>query len=254
MVQASREPGLPWFTVVSGRFPVSAERMRQVPILWQLSCDAGILWVSYFTTIGDKMHAYIVFAHPSRESFTWKVLQSFVRGLEEAGHTYEIGDLYEMDFKTDMDLEQYERETGMDPEAPVPGDVRIEQEKIDRSDALVFIYPVWWSDCPAKMKGWFDRVLTYGYAYTFEGSEHQGGKLDIEKALVICPAGHPNGHLEEIGIAGSMRLVMLEDRLLGTGSRKAHMEILGGQVEDDEYIRKKNLEKAYDLGKGLEEI
>ena len=40
------------------------------------------------------MHMYIVFCHPSKKSFTFGVLESVVAGLREAGHTYEVGDLY----------------------------------------------------------------------------------------------------------------------------------------------------------------
>ena len=94
------------------------------------------------------MHVYILFAHPSENSFNKEVLETFVKGLEDAGHTHEIGDLYRMDFESDMDLAQYEREVGLDPQAPVPDDVRAEQEKVNRAAALAFVYPVWWSDCP----------------------------------------------------------------------------------------------------------
>jgi NAD(P)H dehydrogenase (quinone) len=195
------------------------------------------------------MHVYVVFAHPSKRSFTWEVLSAFTRGLQDAGHSFEIGDLYEMGFQTDMDLVQYEREGCGDPDAPVPEDVRLEQAKINRADGLAFVYPVWWSDCPAKLKGWFDRVLTFGYAYDYgEGGEHVS-KMSVEKALVLCPAGHPVEHLEEIGIAESMRRVMLSDRLLGVGVRKAHMEILGGMVENDPATRQWNLEQACQLGR-----
>jgi len=31
------------------------------------------------------MHVYIIFAHPSRESFGQAVLEAFARGLEEGG-------------------------------------------------------------------------------------------------------------------------------------------------------------------------
>jgi NAD(P)H dehydrogenase (quinone) len=65
-----------------------------------------------------------------------------------------------------MDLAQYERETSFAPSLPVPADVEVEQGKIDHADALAFVYTVWWSDCPAKLKGWFDRVA-YKLGRTF---------------------------------------------------------------------------------------
>ena len=195
------------------------------------------------------MHIYIVFAHPSQNSFTYGVLQAFTAGLREAGHTFEIGDLYAISFQTDMDLAQYERETRFDPSLPVPADVELEQRKIDQADALAFIYPVWWSDCPAKLKGWFDRVWTLGYAYSYENGEHTTSSIKATRALVIGTAGHPVEHLEEIGIAPSMRCVMLNDRLYGAGINDVKMEILGGMVNHDPAQREKNLGQAHELGR-----
>ena len=197
------------------------------------------------------MHIYIVFAHPSQDSFNREVLDAFSGGLRDAGHTYEIGDLYRMDFESEMDLAQYNREVGLDPNAPLLDDVRAEQEKIDRADALAFIYPVWWSDFPAKLKGWFDRVLTYGYAYFYDDNEERYTEIEIKKAIVICSAGHTLEHLEEIGIAESMNRIMLNDRLLGVGVKEARMEILGGMMPKDDTYRQENLEKAYNLGRNL---
>lgn len=197
------------------------------------------------------MHVYILYAHPVKRSFCRDVLEAFTKGLTHAGHSFEIGDLYRMNFKSDMDEAQYFREVGLDPEAPVPEDVRMEQQKINRADALAFIYPVWWSDCPAKLKGWFDRVLTYGYAYFYDETEARFTKIKIEKALVICPAGHTVEHLEETGIADSMRKIMLNDRLLGIGVKQAQMEILGGMMPNDDTFRQANLDKAYFLGKNF---
>jgi NAD(P)H dehydrogenase (quinone) len=195
------------------------------------------------------MHAYIVFAHPSKQSFTHAVLQSFIAGLRETTHTFEVGDLYEMGFQTDMDLAQYERETSFDGSLPVPADIAAEQERLKRADGLVLVYPVWWSDCPAKLKGWFDRVWTLGYAYDYDETGHAAPGIGIERALVICPAGHPVEHLEETGIAQSMRRVMLNDRLLGVGVSEATMEILGGMVDQDSAVRERNLQRAYELGR-----
>ena len=195
------------------------------------------------------MHVYVVFCHPSPKSFTASILSSFLAGLQAAGHTYSVGDLYAMDFQSDMDLDQYERETSYDPSLPVPADVAAEQKKIGEADALVFVYPVWWSDCPAKLKGWFDRVWTLGYAYSYEYGSHATPGLGIAKALVICPAGHPVEYLEEIGIAASMRCIMLNDRLRGVGIKDARMEILGGMMSQDPQVRDRNLNRAYELGR-----
>ncbi len=59
------------------------------------------------------MHAYIVFAHPTRRSFTGAVLEALCRGLGEGGHTFEVGDLYAMEFGSDMTLAEYEREMNL---------------------------------------------------------------------------------------------------------------------------------------------
>jgi NAD(P)H dehydrogenase (quinone) len=195
------------------------------------------------------VHVYILYAHPARRSFCRDVLDAFTRGLDEAGHTFEVADLYAGDFRSEMDAAQYEREVGRDPDLLIPDDVRTEQEKIARADALAFIYPVWWSDCPAKLKGWFDRVWTYGYAYFYDTDENRGTRIRIRKALVICPAGHTIEHLEEIGIAEAMRRIMLNDRLLGIGVAEARMEILGGMLPKVDTYREQNLARAFRLGR-----
>jgi NAD(P)H dehydrogenase (quinone) len=197
------------------------------------------------------MHVYILFAHPSKRSFSRAVLEEFTRGLRDAGHSFAVGDLYEMGFQAEMDTAQYVREVEITPEAPLPDDVLAEQMKVNNADALAFIYPVWWSDCPAKLKGWFDRVLTNGYAYFYDTSGQRATQIKVKKAIVICSAGHTVEHLEETGIAESMRRVMLNDRLLGVGVKEAQMEILGGMMPHDNTHKHANLVRAYHLGKEL---
>jgi NAD(P)H dehydrogenase (quinone) len=194
------------------------------------------------------MHVYILYAHPAERSFCRSILEEFTCGLREAGHTYEVGDLYSAGFPSELDAPQYAREVGRDPEAPVPADVRAEQEKMDRAQGLAFIYPVWWSECPAKLKGWFDRVWTYGYAYYYGPDEERRTRIDIDKALVLCSAGHTAQHLEELGIAEAMRRIMLDDRLRGIGVKETRMEILGGMMPGDDIWREPNLRRARELG------
>lgn len=134
------------------------------------------------------MRVFIVYAHPSEESLSRCIRDRFIAGLESAGHSYILSDLYRMNFKTDMGESEYLREAFCRREAPLPDDVIAEQEKINASDAVVFIFPLFWTEAPAKLVGWFDRVWTYGFAY----GENRAMK-QLEKGLVICSAGKYHG-------------------------------------------------------------
>lgn len=194
------------------------------------------------------MRVYALFAHPTRRSFTGEVLAAFTSGLTDAGHEVDLHDLYASGWQTDMDSGQYLREISHDETRPLPPDVAREQARIDAADALAFVFPLWWSDCPAKLKGWFDRVWTLGYAYRYAGNERAAPRLDVAKALVLVTAGCPQLQLEATGIVASLRAVMLQDRLLGVGVREAHLELLSGMVPPDPAVRAANLERARQLG------
>lgn len=193
------------------------------------------------------MHIFIVFCHPDRNSFTASILEQFTAGLDDARVSYEISDLYEMNFISDMSLAEFRRETSYSVNWPLPEDVVQEQEKIIRAEWLVFIYPLWWSDCPAKLKGWFDRVYTVGFAYGYEDGFES--KLKGKKGMVICPAGHTEEELEEVGILESIRKVMLYDRMTHVGMEQAELYLLGGCPEKEN--RDKYLEWAYQHGRNF---
>ena len=189
------------------------------------------------------MNALIVYCHPSKQSYTYSVLQQIQTLLAQENWQVEVSDLYVLGFQSDMSEAEYEREGFAKIDLPIPPDVEAEHQKLERADCVLFVYPVWWSDCPAKLKGWFDRVYSVGYAY---GHRPQVQPMKtISFGAVICTAGHPNAFLEEIGIAQSMQTVMLEDRL---GKRFTHKEmlILGGTL-DLEKVRSEHEQKLKEL-------
>lgn len=192
------------------------------------------------------MKVFTVFCHPDADSFTGGVCREFLRGLEAAGHEYILSDLYAMDFCTDMSAEEYRRETYYRSDVPVAADVAAEQSKIEASDAIVFIYPVFWTEAPAKLVGWFDRVWTSGYAYSPDPTMKK-----LEKALCIACAGKTMDSLEETGERAAMETVMLGDRIRDRAKEK-RMVILDGITHWDEPTRERllpgHLETAYRLG------
>lgn len=177
------------------------------------------------------MKVFIVYCHPSNDSFTRKVYESVVRGLSDAGTAYCVSDLYKMKFLTDITEKEYLRESNYQLTADVPDDVLEEQRKINSCDAIIFIYPVFWTEAPAKLVGWFDRVWTYGFAYG-----NKSMKV-LEKALFLCTAGHYVENLEKYGLLQSMKKIMLGDRLY---KRAKHSEfiVFGGMTKDNIEFKK----------------
>lgn len=192
------------------------------------------------------MKVFVVYCHPSEKSFTYNVYNNFLKGLKASGHEVVVSDLYKMNFKSDISEEEYLKETFYRADIPVKDDVKLEQEKIQSSDAIVFIYPVFWTEAPAKLVGWFDRVWSTGFAYN---PSPQMKVLD--KALVIACAGKS---LETLSITGekmAMETVMLGDRIRNRAKEK-QMVILDNITHWNEELREVkqpvHLVQAYKLG------
>ena len=138
------------------------------------------------------MHVLSVFSHPHRNSFSGALLDSFVRGVADAGHTSEIADLYRVDFSPVMsqrDLQQFDN-------VVMPDDVLREQARVERSDALCFIFPIWWYSMPAMIKGWLDRVWSAGWAYQ-PAYIPEGSLLDSRPCTLLVPTGTTPSHMEQ---------------------------------------------------------
>jgi len=200
---------------------------------------------------GASMHVLTLIAHPQPASFTWEAARAFEAGLVEAGHSMERADLHGENFNPLLCPEQFALETSLDPLGERPPDVLREQARLDRAQGLVFIYPFWWSDVPALLKGWFDRVWTYGYAYAYQADRTRSTRLSIQKALAIGIAGHSDEKLDTLGLREAHHRVMVEDRLLGVGIPEARLELLGGLSGNLPEERARVLHRVLDLGRAF---
>ena len=194
------------------------------------------------------MQVFIIYAHPSEDSFTRSARDQFIQGLETAGHRYIMSDLYKMNFQTDMSEAEYLREAYYRRDIPVPPDIQAEQDKINASDAIAFIFPLFWSDAPAKLVGWFDRVWTYGFAYGENRSMKQ-----LEKGLALCVAGNTLEYFRETGLGDAMKKVMLQDRLFDRVKSKEMIvfDAASRGLQAREINRETHLKRAFEAGRAL---
>ncbi len=135
-----------------------------------------------------------------------------------------------------------------------PKDVQAQWEKIKQAQGLAFIAPVFWLGFPAILKGWFERVFSYGdaYALTSEGwNGYAGGRVPLlqhEKALVISTTLFRG---EEYKAQWEKPVTRIIDDwgLRYPGIKQVeHVYFYGVPIVDDE-TRRGYLERAYQLGK-----
>lgn len=193
------------------------------------------------------MKVLVVYAHPSSESFTYQMKEAFVRGLRAADCEVEISDLYAMNFNTDISESEYQREADYNVAIPVPDDVLSEQRKINDCDSIVFIYPVFWTEAPSKLVGWFQRVWTFGFAYGPMQCMRQ-----LDKALFLVTMGGSVGDELRKEQIQAMKTVMFGDRISDRAVEK-EMIIFDEMTHEKRSEARVNecLEKAYLIGKSF---
>ena len=135
------------------------------------------------------MHTLIVTSHPNPDALTHAVARCIAEGITSAGTgaTAELADLSAEGFDPRFNQDDMK---GHQREASFPADVLAEQARLERADALVLVFPVYWWSMPALMKGWIDRVFSNGWAY--DASSGRG---------VLKKLGHLPIHL--VGLGGA---------------------------------------------------
>jgi len=163
----------------------------------------------------------LVVAHPRANSLTHAAAEAFTRAAQTRGHEVELADLMREGF--DPVLSEADEPDWSHPEKSYSDAVRSEMARIERNEATVLLFPIWWWSMPALMKGWIDRVWNHGWAY--------GGRL------------YPHENILAIGIAGSTRTdyvqgefdralrIQIENGILRyCGGKTARLEILYGSL------------------------
>ncbi len=249
------------------------------------------------------MKVLIIFAHPNPLSFTRAVLDNFVKGLKEAGHQYEVVDLYKIKFNPvfqdmdsaffvdkDMPKELFQQinmrkmivelaggpvrriiakwyiKNKTDDDlinligAQKPKDVLKQQRKVAEADVLVFITQVFWMHFPALVKGWMERVLTYGFAYKLDEKGWKGDPdgriplLKIKKAIIMHPTFFDDKSYRELGFKDAMEKTIDNWSLKYPGVEKVDHIYFHSILSVSEETRKKYLQIAYLKGRELELI
>lgn len=152
------------------------------------------------------MHIAIVIAHPEAHSLTHAIAAVIADGITHTPeNTVEMIDLAQEGFDpriTEADLAVHRRK------AQPPADVKAEQERLDRADVMVLVYPIYWWGMPALLKGWVDRVLSNGWAFDTDLEGPDAKKLSRLRVHLVAVGGGVPRTFEKHGYAVAMETVI----------------------------------------------
>ncbi|WP_078409886.1 NAD(P)H-dependent oxidoreductase [Priestia abyssalis] len=180
------------------------------------------------------MNVLIVYAHPEPTSFTAALKDTAVETLEALGHSVELSDLYadgfnpvagRHDFTTIADPSRFHYQTEQLYASKNKGfstELTREQERLLKANLMVFVFPIWWGGMPAIMKGWFERVLAYGIAYS-DGKRYEQGYFFGKRGILCLTTGGSGKRFSSEGTYGS-----IEDVLYPT--QRCMLEYIGLEV------------------------
>jgi len=190
------------------------------------------------------MHVLTVLSHPDPASLSHAVAKRFKEGAETSGHTTELADLHAEGFDPRWTMGDLAQNEGL----PMPDDVLREQVRIDRCDAICLVFPLFWFGMPAMMKGWLDRVWSFGWAYDQVTIYDASASLQRPRTgLLLVPAGANPEHWEPHGLETAMDTIWQTGTLGFLGITDKRIEFLGGSTGSAER-RAGLLERAYQEG------
>lgn len=147
------------------------------------------------------MKVLIVHAHPESQSFNGAMTRTAVQALTQQGHQVKVSDLYAMGWDAVLRINEFsdldnpgffnpaKEQAHAQTTGTVCAEVAREQAKVREADLVIFQFPVWWFSMPAILKGWVDRVLSKGFAYS-SGHKYDTGRLERQTGH----AEHNDGH------------------------------------------------------------
>ena len=148
------------------------------------------------------MLALVVVAHPSSDSYCHALAGRAEAGLLAAGHEVVVLDLYALGFRAEMTHEEREAYHGDTPILdPLVAD---HAALVQRAEALVFVYPTWWSGLPAILKGWLERVLVPGVGFVLDERTNKvrPGLGQIRRLVGISTYGSPRSYVRLVNDNG----------------------------------------------------
>lgn len=186
--------------------------------------------------MSDPRNVLIVVAHPEPTSFNHALANAAATALRDAGHAVTITDLAAEGFRADVGPHDVQTRAdtsrfhvqGEQAQAArhqcYAEDIARQQSLVAAADNIILQFPIWWGGPPAMLKGWIDRVLSYGFAYV-DGARFDTGLFKGRRAMISVTTGGTPERFSAEGVYGPIDPLLMP-------VRKLALEYMGFEVED----------------------
>lgn len=186
----------------------------------------------------------IINGHPDKQSLCNELALRYKKGADAAGAECKLVNLADLKFNPSLS-NGYRERTTQEP------DLIEMQQEILNADHLVLVYPNWWGTYPALLKGFLDRILLPGFAFSYrENSPMMNKLLKGKSARLIVTMDSPRWYyslfLKSPG-HNSMKKGVLEF----CGIKPVKISSFGPVITSDENTRKKWIGEVEQLGRLL---
>lgn len=131
------------------------------------------------------MKHLIIFAHPNTRSLCHKFRDDIMYSIKKNKQDVKCIDLYKENFQPVLNAKDF---IAMNQKMYLK-DVQKQQDLIMESKNITFIFPLWWLNFPAILKGYIDRVFTYDFAYKVDDDGNPTGLLNGIKINIVLTMG-----------------------------------------------------------------
>jgi putative NADPH-quinone reductase len=138
----------------------------------------------------------IIISHPYEKSFNMAILDKVIENLNNQNKKYTVIDLHQENFNPVLvkeELKLYNKGESGDPL------VKKYNEILDITEHIIFIFPIWWYDMPAMLRGFFDKVMLYGTAFDSDGVNLTPLRKIPKTSIFTTSAASTKQLIEEFG-------------------------------------------------------
>ena len=190
------------------------------------------------------MKISVILAHPDAGSFNHAIAVTAVETLQKYGHEVVFHDLYKERFPPAIPASEIPRD------AVLPRMISKHCKEIAKAEGIIIVHPNWWGQPPAILKGWIDRILRPGVAYTFaEGDNGEGELIGLLKAneVVVFNTSNTPVDRELTRYGDPLESLWKNNMLVPCGAKNYYRKTFGVIIASTLEQRKKWLQEVEEI-------